>query len=75
VMPAAATVFLEAGRDPNQGAQRGTIHILCRSVQIRTVYSLIWQMGLQLAGCRACPRLVQCSPAWYRPPRNSESSP
>ena len=21
-----------------------------------------------MAGCRACPRLVQCSPAWYRPP-------
>src|SRR5204863_4889761 len=68
VMPAAAAVFLEAGRDPDQGAQRRAIHVLCRSVQIRTIYSLIWRMGLQMAACRACPRLVQCSPAWYRPP-------
>jgi hypothetical protein len=33
VMPAAAAVFLEAGRDPHERAQRRTIHIPCRSVQ------------------------------------------
>ena len=75
IRPPAAAVLLQTGRHAHEWANGGTkgrsIHILCQSVQNAACYSLICPMALQLAGCRACPRLVHCSLAWYRPRRNS----
>ena len=62
VVPATAAVFLEAGRDSHEGAQRRAVHFPCRSVQKSAGYSLIWSRGLQMAACRACRSLCSAAP-------------
>ena len=75
VMPAAAAVFLETGRNAHQGTQRRSIHFLAGPCNKGCVHHRLWAMSWQLPDHCTCPRLVQCSPAWYRRRRNSESKP